>query len=118
MQKAEIEKIVADTLANLPEKFAAKIDNVAIVVQDRPTSAQERKHGRNLLGLYEGVPLSNRTQGYSAVMPDKITIFQKNLESGGLSEEEITEQVRHTVLHELAHHFGIDDEQLLKNGNY
>ncbi|NLO92336.1 MAG: metallopeptidase family protein [Elusimicrobia bacterium] len=95
------------------------MDNVVIVAQPRPTPAQARRHARSLLGLYEGVPLSKRGASYSGVMPDKITIFYRNIadycKTTGADQ---VNTVAHTVRHEIAHHFGIDDARLRATGNY
>jgi predicted Zn-dependent protease with MMP-like domain len=69
-----------------------------------------------LLGLYEGIPLTERTSGYGAVLPDKVTIFQRAIEAQCDSEAELVAEVRHTVVHELAHHLGISDERLIEIG--
>lgn len=118
MTNRDIEKIAEETIAALPEYFRGKMDNVVIIVQDKPTPSQIRRMGRTLLGLYEGIPLSERGTGYSGALPDKITLFRHNLESDCEDEEELSRLVAHTVLHELAHHFGISDEELLRSGNY
>ena len=100
----------------MPDEFAEQLDNVAIVVEDRPTRAQltkaEIESGHTLLGLYEGVPLTERSHDYGMVLPDKITIFQKPIEDSCTSADEIVQAVREVVLHEIAHHFGISDERL------
>ena len=91
------------------------MDNVDVVVEDQ--SSQDRitgvtiKDGELLMGLYEGVPLTERDE-YGMVLPDKITLFQSSVETVCSSDEEIVEEVRETVIHEVAHHFGIDDETL------
>ena len=106
--------MVAAAVAGLPEQFRDLLENVDVVVEDFPSRAQNRKAaGRGtLLGLYEGVPLTGRGSGYSMVVPDKITIFQSAIESSFASETEIEREVRKVVLHEIAHHFGLDDNRL------
>ena len=71
-----------------------------------------------LLGLYEGIPLTKRTYGYTGVVPDKITIFQKPIEAISRNNAQIIEEVQHVVRHEIAHHFGIDDDRLEELGRY
>ena len=101
-------------MAAIPEKFLRKLDNVVIVVDDEPTPAQARKlnihPGWVLFGLYEGVPQAARGNHYTSVVPDKITIFQKPIEAAAGSVEEIKEIVKNTVWHEIAHHFGMNED--------
>ncbi|MBI4333301.1 MAG: metallopeptidase family protein [Chloroflexi bacterium] len=96
--------------------FKEKLDNVGVVIQDWPTAEQRETAGveddEDLLGLYEGVPLTERTTNYNMVLPDKITVFRKPLLGLGLSDWDLEEEIIETVRHELAHHFGIDDERL------
>lgn len=110
------EEIVFRALDQLPERFKEQLNNVAVIIQDSPTREQKETAGvkgrYDLLGLYEGVPLTERSSGYNMVLPDKITIFRKPLESLGLSGKALEREITETVRHELAHHFGIDDERL------
>jgi predicted Zn-dependent protease with MMP-like domain len=112
------ENLVAEALDGLPEEFASAMRNVEVVVQAEPTRAQLARlpRGHTLFGLYEGHPLTSRGVHYSGVMPDKITIFQGPITRLSGSPEEIREQVRKTVIHEIAHHFGIDDPRLRELG--
>ncbi|MFA6583013.1 MAG: metallopeptidase family protein [Elusimicrobiaceae bacterium] len=110
----EIEKIIADTADSIPAEFKDKMDNVVIVARARPGGGRNK----NLLGLYQGIPLTERGQNYSGVMPDKITIFYGNIEDTCSNDTEMGRVIAHTVLHELAHHFGVSDAQLRKDGNY
>ena len=110
------EKIVKEGIKAIPEKFLRKLDNVAIVIEDEPTPAQKKKlniHSNwTLLGLYEGVPQVSRGANYSAVLPDKITIFQKPIEKEAQSEKDLKEIVKNTVWHEIAHHFGMSETRV------
>ncbi len=103
----------------VPDAFRDRLDNVDLLVEDWPTKEQligsGVEEGQYLLGLYEGIPQTER-YGYGMVLPDKITLFQKSIEAVCSSNEEIIEEVRHTVVHELAHHFGIDDQRLEELG--
>lgn len=114
------ERLVADALDSLPDAILRMLDNVAVVVAAAPTEHQrKRTHLRDdedLLGLYEGIPLTERTAGYGAVLPDKVTIFQRAIEAQCDSEAELVAEVRHTVVHELAHHLGISDVRLIELG--
>ncbi len=118
MEIKEIEEIAARTIEDLPEYFKNKLNNLIVIVKERPGSEIRKRFGNNLLGLYEGVPLSQRGTAYSGAMPDKITLFKKNIEKSCLSDEETARQVRHVVIHEIAHHFGISDEELIEKGIY
>jgi predicted Zn-dependent protease with MMP-like domain len=107
------EKLVVDAIDSLPEELAARIDNVAIVVEAWPSPAQLAGRRGTLLGLYEGVNLTRRSPlSYHGVVPDKITIFQGPISTLARNEAELAALVRTTVIHEIAHHFGISDERL------
>ena len=115
MDRARFERLVEEALASLPPDLRERLENVAVIVEQTPSPRAARRHSRRgqlLLGLYEGRPLTERGWGYAAAFPDRITIYQANVEAVCASEAEIREEVRRTVLHEVAHHFGIDDERL------
>jgi predicted Zn-dependent protease with MMP-like domain len=114
MDADRFEELVALALETLPDEIAARIDNVDIEVREWPTREQARAAGARglLLGLYQGVPLTRRHSSYGMVLPDRITIFQGPIEAISRSEAELVDQVRDTVVHEVAHHFGISDERL------
>jgi predicted Zn-dependent protease with MMP-like domain len=104
------EELAAEAVASLPESLSSRMDNVAIIVED------EAK-GRNLFGLYEGIPLTRRGfLSYNAVMPDRITLYQTTICQVCASEDDVRAQVRKTVIHEIAHHFGISDPRLEELG--
>ena len=119
LRQDEFEDLVMDAIGELPQELLARLDNVAIVVQKWPNRDQmdeaELEHRGELLGLYEGIPLTDR-EGYNLVLPDKITIFQGPVEAMCHTREEMAREVRVTVAHEIAHHFGIDDERLEEMG--
>jgi predicted Zn-dependent protease with MMP-like domain len=113
MDAKRFSELVSQALDNLPDEFIDLLDNVELLVEDYPTAAQHRGSKRNeLLGLYEGVPLTERDTHYGLVLPDKITIFQKPIEAVCKTDTEIIDQVEKTVRHEIAHHFGMTDDQL------
>lgn len=115
LTESEFEQLVVDVLDSLPEDLLNVLDNVDVVIEPVPTREQLDRMGitdGSLFGLYEGIPLTMRDGGYSIVAPDKITIFQRVIEKVCSTEEEIAEQVRTTVIHEVAHHFGIDEDKL------
>jgi predicted Zn-dependent protease with MMP-like domain len=100
------EELVGDALAGLPAQFADAMENVAVIVEDHA-------EGRNLYGLYQGVPLTKRGPlSYAGVMPDRITLYQDTISAHCDTEEQLVAQVRKTVIHEVAHHFGISDPRL------
>jgi len=119
LSRSEFEDLVRAALEGLPDRFLDRMNNVDVVVETQPTQAQLVRNrvgpGSLLLGLYEGVPLTAR-EHYGLVLPDKITIFQRPLESICSTPEELVRQVRDTVVHEVAHHFGIGDEKLHQMG--
>jgi predicted Zn-dependent protease with MMP-like domain len=104
---------VQDAVDGLPPDLGAAMSNVAIVVEDEPPD------GEPLLGLYQGIPLTARTSGYAGAAPDKISIYRGPLERlYGHDPSLLREQIRHVVIHEIAHHFGISDERLRELGDY
>jgi predicted Zn-dependent protease with MMP-like domain len=112
------ERIVREVLATLPETFREHLDNVAIVVAEWPTEADER-HGADehagesdLLGLYQGIPFTERTTDYHLTVPDQITIYRQPILAACRSEIEAREEIRLTVLHEIGHFFGLGDDEL------
>jgi predicted Zn-dependent protease with MMP-like domain len=116
MQRRRFVSLVRQALDGLPSPYRDWLANVEVVVERKPRRHQLRHIGlqpdETLFGLYEGVPLTERASDYGMVLPDKITIFQEPLEQAFSEDEELVAEVRSTVLHELAHHFGISDEEL------
>ena len=118
------EELVSEALEMIPDTLWDVVDNIAVTVAEWPTRQQMESvgldHGHMLLGLYEGVPLTERTSGYGLVPPDLITIFRQPLlrTCPPGDETAIRNQVRRTVLHEVAHHFGISDDRLMELGAY
>ena len=116
MRPEKFEGIVIDAVAGMPGEFKELLDNVDICIQDWPSSEQLKSVGLrdkyDLLGLYEGTPITHRDHGYNLVLPDKISIFQKPLEAHCSSAKELKGEIVRTVKHELAHYFGLDDERL------
>ena len=120
MDSERFERLVARAIESLPEEFRERLDNIDVIVADEPTLRQlsraERKRGETLLGLYEGVPLPERSHGYGFVVPDMITVFQRPIEAMCQNDTEIIAEVQRVVLHEIAHHFGISDDRLRELG--
>lgn len=116
MEKDRFEALVVKALAELPLEFQRKLENVDVVVEDYPTTTQldktKLKRSQTLLGLYEGVPLTKRGRHYNLVLPDKITVFKKPIESRCKDDAEVTSEIQRVVRHEIAHHFGTGEETL------
>jgi predicted Zn-dependent protease with MMP-like domain len=109
--REEFEGLVADALDGIPAELTAAMSNVAVLVEDDPPAGDPF-----LLGLYVGTPLTERGSWYAGVLPDHITIYRRPILAVCRSPQEVVEQVRITVVHEIAHHFGIDDERLHELG--
>jgi predicted Zn-dependent protease with MMP-like domain len=107
----EFEDLVAEALDGIPPELSALMRNVAVFVED-----EAPEDDPDLLGLYEGVPLTERGDWYSGVLPDRILIFRLPILRECETREDVVEEVRITVVHEVAHHFGIDDERLHELG--
>ena len=105
----EFERLVGEALDAIPEALARRMRNVAVVVEDEAPYA-------GLLGLYEGIPLTGRGEWYSGVLPDRITIYRDEILKICDSYEDVVREVRTTVVHEVGHHFGIDDARLHELG--
>ena len=116
----EFGQLVQQALESLPTKFRRKMENLAVEVQSRPTPAMARSLGcrsvRDLLGAYIGVPLTHKHVDTPWEFPEFIYIFQRNIEDICATPQEVVEEVRRTVLHEIAHHFGWDDDALDEMG--
>ncbi len=106
VSREQFEQLVDDAIATIPAALRRAVSNVSIEVADRPPP------GQNLFGLYQGIPLTKRGNEYSGAMPDRIWIYRETILRYARTEADVVEQVRTTVLHEIAHHFGIDDAQL------
>lgn len=121
MDSARFEQLVIEALDSLPDEFAAYLENVEIIVERRPTREQRRMLGlkpwQSVYGMYHGVPLTERASDL-LVLPDTIVIFQEPLERDFRTAEALRAQVRRTVLHEIAHVFGISDDRLRELGAY
>jgi len=115
MKRKDFEKLVEKAIMALPEHIRQKMENVVIVVEKRPSKEQLQETGTKIassfLGLYEGIPKTTWGRNFSGRLPDKITIFQESIENLAYSEKEITELVKYTLWHEIAHHFGFNEAQ-------
>jgi predicted Zn-dependent protease with MMP-like domain len=120
MDRQRFEQLTQEALESLPEELSRKIENVVLVVEDYPRPEMSAKMGKGgfLLGLYEGVPLSRRGTHYGAyaVTPDKISLYQKNIERVAHGEAEIAAKIREVLIHEIAHHFGMNEQEIRDAG--
>lgn len=112
------EELVSEAIDSLPLELAVRMDNVEVVVEDEPPPDMIARlaPGSTLLGLYHGVPLTQRGMHYDRMLPDKISIYRGPIVRMARTPDRIREQVRRTVIHEIAHHFGIDDDRLHELG--
>lgn len=113
-------RLVADALDSIPDELRRRMQNIDVVVEDWPSAEQLEgagvDPGDDLFGLYEGTPLIERGVLSEPLLPDKITIFRGPLQGACSSDDEIREEVRRTIIHEVAHHFGFDEDQLANLG--
>jgi predicted Zn-dependent protease with MMP-like domain len=117
VSRAEFEQLVADALDGLPESLGRVMDNVVVLVEGRPSAEQLQGVNGTLLGRYEGVALTHRGPlSYVGAMPDRIYIFQDTISERSPTPEALVNLVRRTVIHEVAHHFGISDARLHELG--
>lgn len=120
LSRKRFEQLVAEALRGIPPDLRSALDNVEIVVDDWPTeehlASVDLEPGDTLFGLYQGTPLPERSPLLPYTLPDVITIFQGPLEEACDSEEEMREEIRRTVVHEIAHYFGFDEERLAELG--
>lgn len=116
MHRAVYDRLIRETLDNLPEDLRSRIHNVEIVIEERPTRTQLQAAGlrppQTLFGLYQGIPLQARGAWYGNVLPDKITIFRRPIEAHSRNDDDLVRIVRQTVLHEIGHYFGLGEERL------
>jgi len=114
----EFDRLISAAMDDLPQKYIKGLDNVAVVYADDPDENQrqksELKPGRLLLGLYEGIPLTKRGAGYTFVLPDKITLFKNPILAVTSTPEQLFEQIKRTLWHEIAHYYGLDHDDIHK----
>ncbi len=116
ISREEFEDLVSKALNELPKRFRDRLENIAVVVEDVPSPKITRQLGLksslHLLGLYQGVPLKHRGFQYGNVLPDRIVIYQRPIETGVRTREELVMQIRRTVMHEVGHFFGLVESEL------
>lgn len=112
----EFDQLITRAMDELPQKYITGLDNVAIVYADDPDEHQRKaarlQEGGLLLGLYEGIPLTKRGAGYTFVLPDKITLFKNPILAVVHSQEQLFEQIKRTLWHEIAHYYGLDHDRI------
>jgi predicted Zn-dependent protease with MMP-like domain len=122
MKRDQFQRLVIEAIESLPQPFREQLDNVEIVVEDwaNAHTLQQAKvrHPAELLGFYQGIPRTKRTHHYGMVLPDKISIYQRPIEMRCATVEQVRQTIGRVVRHEIAHHFGIDDEHLREIGAY
>lgn len=116
IENIDFEKLMADSLDELPEKYVGGLTNVLITYEDMPTSEQQKKLGlrcdESLFGLYEGIPRTKRSSSYNLVLPDKITLFTHPLLEVSSDKVALKHAIKHTLWHEIAHHYGLDHDRI------
>ena len=118
MEREKFEEFVEEALSEIPEKFKEHLQNLAVIIEDRPSREMSRRLGgspfSSVLGLYHGVPFKHRGPFYGNLPPDVIVIYREPIEQICRSEEEIKEKIKDVVIHEIAHYFGFKDDDLRK----
>jgi len=116
MTDSEFDLLITRAMDELPQEYIAGLQNVAIIMADEPSDEQRQKmklrNGQLLLGLYEGIPLTMRGAGYNMVLPDKITLFKKQILLISHNEKDLFEQIKRTLWHEIAHYYGLDHDRI------
>ena len=117
LRKRQFDRMVRKAVDSLPSAIHSMMENVEIVVEDEPTDEQRNSEDDGPFGLYEGIPLTERSSSsYGLILPDKITIFRGPLERATATPSELYAEVQATVIHEVAHHFGMDEAQIAELG--
>ncbi len=114
----EFDSLISRAMGELPQHYIKGLDNVAVVYADDPDDYQRQKSnlqpGSLLLGLYEGIPLTKRGAGYTFVLPDKITLFKNPILAVTYTPEQLFEQIKRTLWHEIAHYYGLNHDDIHK----
>lgn len=115
MKREDFKKVVAEVMDSLPREFRRRIRNVAVLVEDRPPDHEPSTPGKPkllLLGMFHGIPMTQKSTFQLPTGPDYVVLYQKNIEAVCHNEAEVREQIRRTVIHEFGHYFGMTEEQL------
>lgn len=116
MTRREFEKVVKEAIDSLPAELREKLDNVEVSIRESADRKLVAEHGGGLYGLYEGVSLDQRTHDFAGALPDRITIFKRTIERDFPDRREMIQCIRDTVIHEVGHFFGFDDNDLDRMG--
>jgi predicted Zn-dependent protease with MMP-like domain len=120
LRRAEFERLVAQAVESLPPRFLTRLENVDVLVEDEPTEEDLElagvEPGNTLLGLYHGVPQTQRGSWYGNLLPDRIVIYQRPIEAVARNRREIGKEIRITLMHEIGHHFGLAENDLADAG--
>ena len=116
LSRQEFRRLVSQAIALLPPLVVERLENVEVVVEDRPTKEELAMAGieppETLFGLYTGTPLTERGSWYGMVLPDKVTLYQRSIEEVCRTKRQVREQIRTTLMHEIGHHFGLSEDEL------
>ena len=116
MTRAAFERLVVEAIALIPKRFRREIRNLALIVEDEPSLAlldeMEIEPPDSLYGLYQGIPLTERTSSYGNTLPDRITLYQKPIEEDCEDEDEVRAVIGETLIHEVGHYFGLSEEEI------
>jgi len=116
MTREKFEKLVAEAIALIPRRFRSEMQNLAVVVEDEPDDALldelDIEPPDSLYGLYQGIPLPERSWGHGNVLPDSITLFQKVIEADAEDEDDVRDMIGETLIHEVGHYFGLSEEEI------
>ena len=116
VSEEDFQKYIESAMDSIPDKFKEKLENIVFIVEDYPSVHDlERlslKHREQLLGLYSGTPYTHRNTFYMGTIPDRIILFQKNIESICRSVDELKKKIKEVVIHEIAHYFGMNDNEI------
>ena len=116
----EFQELMELAMESIPKDFKNRMDNIAFIVEPFPSSSDLARlgmtNGRHLLGLYSGIPYTHRNTWYAGTVPDRIILFQSNIEAICRSKEELTAKIREVVIHEIAHYFGMTDKEIREAG--
>lgn len=120
VSEEEFHDMVDSAIETIPENFKEKLDNIIFIAEDFPSESDLSRlgmsDGRYLLGLYSGVPFTHRSTWYSGTVPDRIILFQKNIEPLCNTKEQLKEKIREVMVHEIAHYFGMDEDEIREAG--
>lgn len=120
VSEEEFQQLMEQAMESIPKKFKERMDNIAFLVEQYPSPSDLSRlgmtNGRQLLGLYSGIPYTHRNTWYAGTMPDRIILFQKNIEAICRTNEELNAKIREVVIHEIAHYFGMTDKEIREAG--